>query len=322
VTNDTVTAKDSHNFLLNFFKAFPQFARNDFYVSGESYAGIYVPTLAQQIVLGNIANPSTAINLKGILVGNGVTDEAFDGNAWVPFIWGHSFISDILYNDILESCGTDYWNNTDSNCNNYLAEASNNAFLNNIYNVYLDCYNGAASKNPASKKLHDLKFRYTSRVRETVNPGGVPPCIDADAATSYFNLAEVRTAFNAIPVSKQYWEICTDNITYNNVYSTVIPIHQYLLSQGIRILIYSGDADMCVPHTGSEAWTESLGLTVVDEWRPWFINDADGQQVAGYVQEYKGLTFATIKGAGHMVPQYRPPQAFHFFSAFLNGQPF
>ena len=40
----------------------------------------------------------------------------------------------------------------------------------------------------------------------------------------------------------------------------------------------SGDHDMCVPFTGSEAWTRSLGYKIVDEWRPWNLND----QVAGY----------------------------------------
>jgi len=40
----------------------------------------------------------------------------------------------------------------------------------------------------------------------------------------------------------------------------------------------SGDHDMCVPFTGSEAWTRALGYKIVDEWRPWNSND----QVAGY----------------------------------------
>lgn len=34
---------------------------------------------------------------------------------------------------------------------------------------------------------------------------------------------------------------------------------------------------MCVPFTGTQAWTRSLGYKIVDEWRPWISND----QVAG-----------------------------------------
>lgn len=49
---------------------------------------------------------------------------------------------------------------------------------------------------------------------------------------------------------------------------------------------------MCVPFTGTQAWTESLGYEVVDEWRPWEIN----KQVAGFIQGYaNNFTFLTIK---------------------------
>lgn len=36
---------------------------------------------------------------------------------------------------------------------------------------------------------------------------------------------------------------------------------------------------MCVPYTGSEAWTRSIGYKIVDEWRPWTSRG----QVAGYL---------------------------------------
>jgi len=316
ITNDTVTAHDSHNFLLNFFAAFPEFKNNDFYISGESYAGIYVPTLAQQVMFGN-SNPNTYINLKGILVGNGVTDEVFDGNAFVPFVFGHSFISQPLYNTLVENCHGNYWNTSDYICETALNNASIDVSSLNIYDVYVDCYMGPAPKR-YDPKLSNLERRFTSKLRETTHPEDVPPCINADIATAWMNTDAVRKAFNAIPVSQQEWAICSDQISYTSTYNSVIFIHQQLLAKGYRILIYSGDSDMCVPNTGSEAWTTSLNLPLLNEWRPWFVNN----QVAGYVREYQGLTYATIKGAGHMVPQYKPPQALYFFTQFLNQQPF
>ena len=39
--------------------------------AGESYAGIYIPMLSYNIYQYNVANPGNAINLKGIMVGNG-----------------------------------------------------------------------------------------------------------------------------------------------------------------------------------------------------------------------------------------------------------
>ncbi|RXH86986.1 hypothetical protein DVH24_028486 [Malus domestica] len=99
---------------------------------------------------------------------------------------------------------------------------------------------------------------------------------------------------------------------------SMIKYHKNLTAKGYRALIYSGDHDMCVPFTGSEAWTRSLGYKIVDEWRPWTSNG----QVAGYTQGYENnLTFLTVKGSGHTVPEYKPREAFDLFSRFLAGKP-
>lgn len=55
----------------------------------------------------------------------------------------------------------------------------------------------------------------------------------------------------------------------------------------------------------------------VVKWRPY---ELDGQ-VAGYYEEYEGLlTFATIHGAGHMTPQYKPAATYYFiFTNWIRG---
>jgi serine carboxypeptidase-like clade 1 len=50
------------------------------------------------------------------------------------------------------------------------------------------------------------------------------------------------------------WLLCTDVIEYTHDVASMIDIHRALLRDGLRALVYSGDHDMCVPHTGSEAW--------------------------------------------------------------------
>ena len=53
---------------------FPTFRNNPFYLSGESYAGIYVPFLAKAIHDHNHhAETHIKINLKGFIVGNACT---------------------------------------------------------------------------------------------------------------------------------------------------------------------------------------------------------------------------------------------------------
>ena len=72
ITNDNQTAADNLAALEVFFQGYPEYASNEFFITGESYAGIYVPTLAYAIYEATVAG-TTTINLKGIAVGNGCT---------------------------------------------------------------------------------------------------------------------------------------------------------------------------------------------------------------------------------------------------------
>ncbi|MBA0639818.1 hypothetical protein Goklo_022825 [Gossypium klotzschianum] len=65
-TGDKSTARDAYTFLINWLERFPQYKTRDFYITGESYAGHYVPQLAYTIFLNNKKANQTLINLKGI----------------------------------------------------------------------------------------------------------------------------------------------------------------------------------------------------------------------------------------------------------------
>ena len=55
-------------------------------------------------------------------------------------------------------------------------------------------------------------------------------------------------------------------------------------------LIYSGDHDMMVPHMDTEAWIKKLNYSIVDDWRPWFIQN----QVAGYYYYFFFISISII----------------------------
>ncbi|KAJ3676972.1 hypothetical protein LUZ60_002696 [Juncus effusus] len=59
---DMITAHDSYAFLLNWFERFSSYKNRDFYISGESYAGHYIPQLATII----LQNKNSTIKLEGI----------------------------------------------------------------------------------------------------------------------------------------------------------------------------------------------------------------------------------------------------------------
>lgn len=103
---------------------------------------------------------------------------------------------------------------------------------------------------------------------------------------------------------------------------------------GLRVLVYSGDHDMVVPHTGTTAWLYGRAsgggrgrLGRPDgPLRPWAL----GGQVAGWTASWpgpegragagvRGLRYASVKGAGHMVPQSKPAAALALLRAHLEG---
>jgi cathepsin A (carboxypeptidase C) len=73
--------------VVDFFQnKFPTLAANPFYITGESYAGVYVPTLARWIVDHNDQDGSFKINLKGIAAGDPCTDNKFQADSVSCFL--------------------------------------------------------------------------------------------------------------------------------------------------------------------------------------------------------------------------------------------
>jgi len=80
--DDTISAKDNLEGILAWFEKFPEYQGHDLYISGESYGGIYVPLVSYNIDQYNeqYADDDSVFkpNLKGFMVGNGVTNWEYD----------------------------------------------------------------------------------------------------------------------------------------------------------------------------------------------------------------------------------------------------
>jgi serine carboxypeptidase-like clade II len=68
VNGDKRTAKENYVFLVNWLDRFPNYQKNDLFLAGESYAGHYIPQLADFILTRNAMKSGTIINLKGAAV--------------------------------------------------------------------------------------------------------------------------------------------------------------------------------------------------------------------------------------------------------------
>jgi serine carboxypeptidase-like clade 1 len=106
--NDSSTAAANRAFLASLFlNDFPEFRDNDLFLAGESYAGIYVPTIARAII-----RQPDGLNLKGFTVGDGCigSDVNCGGGTGrgpyyrIQFFHGHGQVSEQNYDEIRRRC--------------------------------------------------------------------------------------------------------------------------------------------------------------------------------------------------------------------------
>ncbi|CAG9333705.1 unnamed protein product [Blepharisma stoltei] len=309
-TDDEITAHDSLQAILQFFQKFPEYRYHDFYITGESYAGIYVPTLAYNVLMYNSYSHHNSINLKGIAVGNGACDWNVDTTpAYMKMVWNHALIGYDWYNKLVNDCDNfnEWTSEACQNDTNYIQ----NVLLNNvnIYDIYGECiYHG----NEQAYEDNQRRLRFLKDLNTGLEV--IPPCCAWEGAYQYFRSTAFKTAFN-IPPEAQVWEFCA-NLDYSSDYlHGSYYTYPFLIRAGLRILIYSGDVDGAVSFIGTREWINNLQLDVKTPYSSWYVDE----QVAGYFIEYEGLTFVTVKGAGHMVPQWKRPQAWHMINSFLSG---
>nr|GFA59458.1 serine carboxypeptidase II-3-like [Tanacetum cinerariifolium] len=221
-SGDKNTADDAYVFLINWLERFPQYKTRDFYITGESYAGHYVPQLAYTILLNNKKTNQTTVNMKGIAIGNAWIDNETSNKGLYDYWWTHAILSDATHDAIFKYC-------------NFSSESSSEI---------------NASAAAGSINVFD-------------------PCWQ-DILISYLNNSEVQKAFNAKPTS---WDVCSDVIrSWNDSAVTILPIIEYLIENGQRLWVYSGDTDARVPITASRYSINTLNLPIETAWRPWYLN--------------------------------------------------
>jgi serine carboxypeptidase-like clade 2 len=223
-------------------------------------------------------------------------------------------------------------------CDGWTNQAFNSLGNINIYDIFVDvCGSGAASK----KALSPLGEESNNNAGCATN---YDPCRD-DKTTAYLNNAAVKAAIHAN--ASIAWSGCSSIINYSrfDLLTSMLPVYEFLFSAGLRIMVFSvslrtpshkpqkrkttltprpqlypgeqGDVDAIVPVLGTRAWLEELPLTQTNASRPWTL----GGQVGGWVTEYKELTFATVRNAGHMVPETQGARGLALVNAFLSGAP-
>lgn len=280
------------------------------------------------------------MNLQGFLVGNGATNWEFDVSPSFPQTvrWFNIIPPSLLTQYEQNNC-YDYFffyeTYTDKvptqTCNDLWNEINNYAANLNWYDLYRPVYDlpvmdkqKALRENRIGTTVIDGETRTYKKgyTMQEYTPWAKhlnatkDPIILGDFLTDYMNRADVRTAFN-IPTTVQTWEMCSSYLDYHCQHFASQWIYEEMRFS-TRKLFYSGDTDGAVSTYGSKRWIMDLNWETTAKWKAWYTNE----QVAGFVQQYDGLDFVTVKGVGHMAPQWARQAVLQMVTAFVNNQPY
>eukprot|EP01018_Ginkgo_biloba_P005762 Gb_28724 [translate_table: standard] len=280
----------------------------DYNTCGDRRTGYYIPELADTIIKRNNGLRASFINFKGIMIGNGIMNDETDNIGRNDYVWAHGLISDETYDGLQKYC--DYSTNAPESVQCQTIEETSYAEMGSIdfYNIYAPVCSDISSGKPKTMGYATLQSQ---------NPV-YDPCT-GDYVYTYLNTPEVQRALHANVTDLAYpWTICSSLIRkWDDSPSTMFPIYHDLMAAGVQILIYSGDVDSIVPVTSTRYSIKALKLTIETSWYPWM----SGDEVGGYAVIYKGLTFATVRGAGHEVPRFQPASALIMVKSFLAAKP-
>nr|PNR26519.1 hypothetical protein PHYPA_031094 [Physcomitrium patens] len=250
--SDDLTAKYNLAFTLGWFVKFPEYKKNEFYLTGESFAGHYVPELAQQILSYNEQSTGFKINFKG--------DAYSDNIGATDFYHSHSLISDETYKKLRDNCDFAYDLLVDNSLHSATCLNTSNYALDvvmrkiNIYNIYVEEF-------------------AMCRVTQCVDTDGFVPT-----------------------TSTRYW-IAKLNLPIET--ASLIQVWYPHRCMSLHCCLSFPVYCCCNLHR-----SEPPAVT----------------QVGGWSQIFTNLTFATIREAGHAVPEYQPGRAPQLFKHFLKGQ--
>ncbi|OWM79154.1 hypothetical protein CDL15_Pgr003325 [Punica granatum] len=288
-SSDTKSARDIYTFLRKWIIDHPKFSLVPLYISGDSYSGMIVPQVTQLVLQGNEAGLNPYLNLQGFILGNPVTDLHNDENARVPFMHRVSLISDEIYESAKTNCNGEYIH----------PSLANSTCIDDIRTIaectikvcdaqILEPKCSFAKPKPLGlswgKKFfdEDMPSEYLKLPTEHDESW----CRNSNYVLSYVwaNNEEVQEALNIRKNTIPNWVRCNKSLAYDSNLVSVTEYNYNIIKDGYRALVYSGDHDMLIPHTGTEGWIYSFNMTVVDDWRPWFV---DGQIAGGRVIQHQ-----------------------------------
>ncbi|XP_045683965.1 probable serine carboxypeptidase CPVL isoform X1 [Phyllostomus hastatus] len=293
-SNEDDVARDLFSALMQFFQLFPEFQENDFYITGQSYAGKYVPAIAYYI---HTLNPtlSLPINLKGIAIGSGFChpESVLRGYASAMYEMG------LL----------------DENQRKYVEEQSQEALEH-------------LKKREWSQALEVFNRVLTGDNAYMVNVTGCPDlsnivqCVEPEEY-SYFRkflaLSEVRRAIHVGNHTFNDGSEVKKHLEGSSMWSALPWLAE--LMNNYKVLLYNGQLDVLLPASLTERFLMVMNWKGSQEYRRverkiWKILKSD-QEVAGYVRQVGNFHQLIVRGGGHNLPFDQPLRAYDMINRFI-----
>nr|XP_023012514.1 venom serine carboxypeptidase-like [Leptinotarsa decemlineata] len=295
--NETKVGEDLYEALKQFFTLFPELQKNDFFVTGESYAGKYLPAIAYTILKKN-GNDNVKINLQGLAIGNGLSDPE-NQLQYGQYLYEIGLIDthDRQIFSNLEQQGIKYIQN----------EQYDKAF--NVFDILI---NGDLTKQTTAFKNatgFDNYFNY-------LQPKGSPN--DDIYLGQFLQRGEVRKAIHTGNLTYNNGELVEQNLI-NDVMKPITPWVSEILSK-YRVLIYNGQLDIIVAYPNTVKYLQKLKFSGASKYKTakrtkWYVGD----DLAGYAKTAGNLTEVIVRNSGHMVPVDQPKWALDLITKFTRN---
>jgi len=337
-TNEEEVAAQFLGFWKNFVDTF-DLHKYKVFITGESYAGYYVPYIADAMFNATnkdyynvesimIYDPSTSYN---------VVQEDIPAVAFVDY-WANVFnLNQTFMADIhnrSKVCGyTDFMET-------YLAESAfppkgllpsppNVDYTNPECNLWNDIFSAASLVNPA----FDI-YQILTTPPNLWDVLGFPGSFDylPEGASIYFNRTDVQKAINA-PV--QPWSECSGGVLRTDTSApSGLSVLPRVIEKTKKTIIGHGQLDYILISNGTllmiqnMTWGGHQGFSKPpSQFKDFFVpyhselslGDTSAAGVMGQWHTERGLTFCTVDLSGHMIPQYQPSSSYRQLE-FLLGR--
>ncbi|CAH0391116.1 unnamed protein product [Bemisia tabaci] len=287
--NEIDVARDLYEALVQLHKLFPSLQKNKLIVSGESYAGKYIPAIGYKIYQENQVS-SFKMNLGGLMIGNGFTSPG-DMMHYSSFLYQIGLIDGstqrllkVLEDNIRAHIRAGRWSDAMGIFNFEFGMILSEVGFENPYDFTND---KIGIDGP------EVQFIQNEKTRKAIHVGN-------HAFNDYF---------------KPYMFLSSDFM------QSVKPwVEELLTAQEFPILFYSGQLDIIVAYPLSVAFYDSLQWPGALEYhKAERCNFHVGSQVAGYFKTAGTFTEVMVRNTGHMVPTTQPEWAFALLDRFITN---